>query len=349
MFDRETIMVGFHSLIRDHESVDALVRLIQEGLAPMGFNTLVLEARVQFRCFPEYSTGTVTYEDVQRVAAVCRQQGIRIVPLMPCLGHQNMGPKSTPFPVFQAHPELLERPDVPYDLEWPDFGGHSWCASNDGIYQYVLPMIDEIAEAAGAEAFHVGLDEVFDIGLCPKCREHSPANLFARTVKKLHDHLSAKGLQMMMWGDRLLDSQKMGYSMWEGDRFGTHPAIDMAQEVPRDIIVCDWHYEWHSAGYPSVETLMQKGFFTVPSFWRDAENAKHFWLHALEAKFLGDRYGWPGKLGGLLCTNWRWLDAIGVEGILAGMQGDVEKADVPGYGIGNVIAQVVPKGQYLRK
>ena len=107
----------------------------------------------------------------------------------------------------------------------------------------------------------------------------------------------------MMWGDRLLDAQTMDYSLWEGDRFGIHPALHRKDEVTRDIIICDWHYEWHSAGYPSVETLIREGFTVIPSFFRSADNAAHFWLHALEAQYLKKRYGWPGTLGGMLFTN----------------------------------------------
>lgn len=349
MFDRSIPLVGFHTIVAKHEAVDALVRLIEEGLAPLDFNTLILEMRYAFRCFPEYATGTVTFEDARRVADVCERHGIRLVPLLPCLSHQSAGPRGNPYPLYHAHPELLERPDVISDeIDWPDFALHSWCASNDDIFEYIFPMLDEMADACRAQAVHVGMDELFEVGVCPRCQGKNPAALYARTLKILHDHLAQRGLDTMIWGDRLLDAQKMGYSMWEGDRFGVHPALHRSEEVTRDIIVCDWHYEWHSAGYPSVETLIREGFFTVPSFWNNVENAKHFWLHALEAHFLANRHGWPGKLGGLLCTNWRALDEELVEGMLASIRGE-DAGDRPGAGVGRVMAQLVPKGKELKK
>lgn len=352
MFDRSIPLVGFHTIIKEHEAVDALIRLIREGLAPMEFNTLILEMRYAFRCFPEYATGTVTYEDARRVADICEEHGIRLVPLLPCLGHQSVhgAQRGKPYPLFEAHPELLEVQGVDPNCDWPDFALHSWCASNDEVYRYIFPMMDEMAEACRAQAVHVGLDEVFDIGVCDRCKGKAPDELYARTVKILHDHLAAKGLDMMIWGDRLLDSRRMGYSLWEGDRFGMHPALHRKDEVTRDIIVCDWHYDWHSAGYPSVEELMKEGFFVVPSFFNNVANAKHFWLHALEARYLGKRYGWPGQLGGLLCTQWGGLDDAMVDAILAGIKGDAS-ADpkARGYGVGEVIGQVVPRGKYLVK
>ncbi len=212
--------------------------------------------------------------------------------------------------------------------------------------QYIFPMIDEMAEATRCQAFHIGMDELFDVAICPKCKGKYPAELYARTVKILHDHLSEKGLDTMIWGDRLLDAQKMGYSMWEGDRFDIHPAIHRTDEVTRDLIVCDWHYEWHSAGYPSVETLVREGFFTVPSFWRDEKNAAHFWLHALEAQYLANRNGWKGKLGGMLCTNWSALTDESADNMLAAMRGE-DRGDAVGANIGRVIREMTPKGQKM--
>lgn len=351
MFDRSIPMRGFHTTIAAHESIDALIRLIHEGLAPLGYNTLIFEMRYAFRCFPEYATGTITYEDAGRVADACETHGIRLVPLLPCLSHQSNhgGPRGLPYPLFQAHPELLERQNIPTDCDWPDFALHSWCASNDAVYEYIFPMIDEMIEACRAETFHIGMDELFDVSMCPQCKDKAPDALFARSVKMLHDHLAAKGVDTMMWSDRLLDAQRMGYSMWEGDRFGIHPALHRREEVTRDIIQCDWHYEWHSAGYPSVETLMQEGFFTVPSVWRSADNAKHFWLHALEAHYLGNRYGWPGKLGGFLCTNWRALTVDYVDHMLAAIRGEKSPdPDAQGYGVGEVMVQMAEKGKVLK-
>ena len=344
MFDRSIPVIGFHTLLATHEGVDSLIRLIREGLAPRGVNTLIAEMRFSFRCFPEYSSGTITFEDASRLADVCDEHGIRLIPLLPCLGHQSDSPAGTPLPLLKDHPEFMETPDIDPNATWPEIYHHSWCASNDDIYQYIFPMIDEIAEATRCTAFHVGLDEVFDIAMCPRCRGKSPAELFARTVKILHDHLAQRGLDMLMWGDRLLDSLKMGYQMWEGDRFGMHPALHMDDQVTRDIIICDWHYDLHSAGYPSVETFIKEGFFVLPSVFHIADNAVHFWTHALEAQYLTKRYRWPGQLGGLIFTNWTPLDETYVDNLLAAMNGR-EAGDGLDAKVGQVIHALEEKAR----
>ena len=63
MFDRSIPVIGFHTLVATREGIDSLIRLIEEALAPKGCNTLIAEMRFQFRCFPEYSSGTIAYED----------------------------------------------------------------------------------------------------------------------------------------------------------------------------------------------------------------------------------------------------------------------------------------------
>jgi len=185
VFDRNTPLRGFHTTIQAHELVDGLIRLIGEGLAPLGINTVILEMRYQYRCFPEYACGTITFDDARRISDACLAHGIRLVPLLPCLSHQSMhsGLRGLPYPLFVAHPELLEVQNVPPDCDWPDFALHSWCASNDDVYDYIFPMIDDMADACRAEAFHIGMDEMFDVAVCDRCQGKAPDALFARSVK----------------------------------------------------------------------------------------------------------------------------------------------------------------------
>lgn len=46
---------------------------------------------------------------------------------------------------------------MPDDAQWPDVYVYSWCASNDGVYDYIFPMMDEIIEAMDAKIVHVGM------------------------------------------------------------------------------------------------------------------------------------------------------------------------------------------------
>lgn len=352
--DNETVFVGFHTRISDHEAVPALIHLIEEGLAPLGINALILEFNPGFayRSFPQYSTGTFNTEDAIQVRNICHQHGIRPIPLFQCLSHQSPF-SGQPWPLFLDHPEFLETPDTPADAAWPDFYCHSWCASNDAIYDYVFPMIDELIEAFQPEQLHIGMDEVFEIGeeSCPRCKGKDRSLLFGRTVQMLHDHLAAQGVGTMMWGDRLLNAEKMGYQMRDADRFGIYPAFNDEELITRDIIICDWHYEDHDHGYPSMDHFMKGGFLTIPAVAGNLEQAKHFWGYCLDMHYLGRKMHWPGKLGGLLITHWSPFTSEAGKEMMAGIKGEVLDFSKPFSAgtTGAVIKQMSPAVRQFRK
>lgn len=316
---------GFHTRISDHEAVEPFIHLIEEGLVPLHVNTLVLEFNpgYSYRCFPKYSTGSFNEEDAASLLAVCKKHGIRIIPLFQCLSHQsNYGGKANP--LLLDHRELCETPDVPETAKWPEMYCHSWCASNDDVYKYVFPMIDELIEAFEADIIHIGIDEVFDIGedCCPRCMASgkSKAELLARTINILHDHLKEKNVQTMMWGDRLLDARAMGYQMWEADMLGMHPA---RQLIPRDILITDWHYDLYPAhAYPSIELFMEDGFTVIPSVYNKPAVAANIASAASDAAYIGKKRHFKGKVGGAMCTHWSALTKETAESLLYGIQNE---------------------------
>ena len=79
-----------------HE-VDATVRLIDEYLAPRGFNMIVLQVRYryQFKTHPEvWGYDPLSYEDVKKLVAVCKKHNVKLVPKMNLIGHQSGFPTS---------------------------------------------------------------------------------------------------------------------------------------------------------------------------------------------------------------------------------------------------------------
>ena len=134
-------------------------------------------------------------------------------------------------------------------------------------------MLDELINAFAADAFHVGMDEVFLIGSehSPSTKGKDPAKIFAKAVNDLHGHLVKKrGMTMLMWADRFIDAKVIKYGKWEASMNGTAPALD---RVPKDIIMCDWHYEPRES-YPSVPMFLEKGFRVLPAGWRKSSTAR---------------------------------------------------------------------------
>jgi hypothetical protein len=132
------------------------------------------------------------------------------------------------------------------------------------VHEIVFDLIDELAEATGADAFHAGMDEIFLLGEddCERCKGKNKAELFAGEVKALHDHLAQSGRTLWIWGDRFLDGATTGMGKWEASINGTPDAIRM---VPKDIVVCDWHYE---RVLPSTTYFAMEGFQVVACPWR---------------------------------------------------------------------------------
>jgi len=134
----------------------------------------------------------------------------------------------------------------------------------------------ELIDAFQADMYHCGMDEVFIIGSkkCSRCKGKDTSELFAGQVLAFHDYLQSKGVTMLMWGDRLLDSKATGYSEWDASLNGTAPAID---KVPKDIIICDWHYEYTpNVGFPSAKYFAEKGFQVWPTVYRDLKSSLKF-------------------------------------------------------------------------
>jgi hypothetical protein len=285
---------GVHLMAPRAEDVRLLNRAIEQTLAPLGVNVLILEVNYgfEYRSHPELRANVVLSKgDIRSILSTCRQNGVRLIPQFNCLGHQSW--EKTTFPLLVKYPEFDETPHIPLDN--PDIYCRSWCPLHPKVNDVVFALMDELIDAFEADAFHVGMDEVFLIAndQCRRCRGKNPADLFAKAVNDYHQHLVKKRqLTMLMWGDRLLDDSVMKYGKWEASQNGTAPAVD---RIPKDIIICDWHYELRNE-YPSVPFFQQKGFRVLPSSWRHVQAALALRDYA--------RKNATEKMIGHLCTTW---------------------------------------------
>ena len=147
------------------------------------------------------------------------------------------------------------------------------------------------------------MDEVFYIGMerCPRCRGRDKAELFAGEVTRIRNHLARSGVELWIWGDRLIDGTKTGIGEWEASMNSTHRAIDL---IPRDVVINDWHYE---RADPTVPYFAAKGFTVVTCPWKLADVA----VHQIE-----DMVRWRGsstpemrdRFAGVMQTIWSSAD-----------------------------------------
>jgi len=244
-------------------------------VAPRKVNTLILQVdyRYQYKSHPELvDTLALSEADAKSIVQACKQNGIRIIPQINCLGHQSWAGKTGK--LLSVYPQFDETPWVamPAKYEWPNADNlycKSYCPLYPGLHKVLFDVIDELCNVFEANAFHAGMDEVFYIGesKCPRCGGRDPSELFAGEVRTLHQHLAEKGKELWIWGDRLLDGKTTGLGIWEASYNNTYRAIDM---IPKDVVICDWHYERPDK---SAVYFAMKGFRVVTCPWRQPDVA----------------------------------------------------------------------------
>ena len=265
---------GFCIALPSPDNLDEFINFIKTELAPRNVNTLVLrvEYKYKFKSHPELiDTLALSKREVRKILKVCRENNIKVIPLIDLLGHQS-GSRG-PGKLLKVYPQFDETPmpKVPDTAKvvMNGFNMKSYCPLHPDVHTVVFDVVDEICDVFDSEAFHAGMDEVFDLGndKCPRCAGRDKAELFAGEVHTIRDHLALKGRKMWMWGDRLLDGRTIGLGRWEGSYINTHRAIDM---IPKDVVICDWHYERPDL---TAAYFAMKGLSVMTCPWRNPGSA----------------------------------------------------------------------------
>ena len=285
--------------------VDDVVKLIEEYLAPRGFNMIVMQVRYRYRfkAHPEvWGYDPLSSEDIKKLLSACKRNNIRLIPKMNLMGHQSGFPNEPTDGILHGHNELSS--DIPDGLlrAYPSFDeqmeekeinyARSICLSNRGAKTVVCELIDELLSVFEEDTIHIGCDESFNTGKCPKCSRVPKGELIAGWINSINDHVKKRGGKIMIWGDRLISAKETGYDRWESSDDESYTAIDM---LSKDITVCDWHYNKYEK-YPSVDIFGKAGFKIMVSPWRSKSNLEAFLSYAKKND--------TGHIEGVLMTTW---------------------------------------------
>lgn len=206
----------FHLDLKDQMlSFDYILRLI-DRLATFRYNALLVEYEDKF----PYSEAVIPPhperldpDKIKRLIHHCRIRGIEVIPKVPTLGHLEF--------VLYHHPELAET-EARYQV----------CPLNENALPFITRMLDEVIELHPNSRFlHVGGDETWHLGQCPRCSgtasQDGLADLYGRFMREILRHVLKRGPRPLLWADMVLG----------------HP--DALQYIDRETIMVDWQYSYY--------------------------------------------------------------------------------------------------------
>ncbi len=255
-------MRGIHVALPMRENLPFLKRLVRELLVPMRYNMVIIQlsGAMEYKCFPEineawltacrkYEAGEwpqpahyssmghdiITHGEIRELCAYIRSFGLEVIPEIQSFSHSQY--ITTAFPHLAEVPPTVTETAEEIDQKLADVPSNAFyprdlCPRHPEYYDYIFKIIDEVLEVFRPERFvHMGHDEVYEIGSCPRCRGQA-TEVFIEEVTRLHDYIAKKGLTMMIWSDMLHEGEPY---MVPGAR----------EHLPRDIVMLDftWYFE----------------------------------------------------------------------------------------------------------
>ncbi|MBO4630377.1 MAG: family 20 glycosylhydrolase [Lentisphaeria bacterium] len=273
-------------LARQMETIPFLKGFI-DFIAENHYNTLFLylEWRIRTRTFDIGRTEGYSAEELREIIEYAALHGINVIPGLATLGHAELLLKQKK---FASYSELREGIKGRFGNTFtPDF-----CPSLPETRKFLDAYLSDVSEIfTETPYFHVGGDEVWDIGFCSECRKkavdfNGEAELYLEHFKFIHQVVTKLGKRMMLWDDM----------------FEYYP--DILPEMPRDILMVDWQYQENVRGYQGhfcnlcfhelLEQFDKLGFdyLTAP--------ADFCWNNVDSSTAHGDKFK---PMGGLL-TSW---------------------------------------------
>lgn len=255
-----------------HRDIPFFKRFVRDFMALYKYNTLVVEMNASMRLdrHPELNAGwqdfareteyyrrnyppgalhdveqNSTHQDiadgdilekdeVADLAQWVKRYHIELIPELPAFTHS--------YYLLSRHKDLAEVPGN----RWPD----TYCPANSQSYQLLFDVYDEYIEVLKPRMIHAGHDELFmPVGLCPRCKDKDIGERYGEDVRRIHDYLASKGIQMAIWGDMLLEEvrgkglqPKTAPDGWKYHVAGGMTPEQVNRLIPKDILIFNWFW-----------------------------------------------------------------------------------------------------------
>lgn len=240
-------------------------------------------------------------EELANLVAYIKSRHIELIPEMQSLSHA--------YWLLMPHKECAERAGDPY----PD----TWCPSNPKIYEIYFDCLQEVLDLFKPQRVHIGHDELYNIGICEKCKDKTGHDILADDVIKIHDWLSERNVKVAMWGDKLFNytskSDGKPYGGRERLNFNTKtrknelqkPTYRAVERIPQDILILDWYHSLNCEDTGSQDYYGERGFYEIFGNFDDIR-----WLRD-GIPNIEERLRRPNVLGAE-CSLWHEVSDIGM-------------------------------------
>ncbi len=231
MKKKEFLRIAQLDLARQMETVPFIKKFI-DLLAQFNYNALFLyvEWRVRTKAFDIGKEEGYSPEELKEIISYAAKKKIMIIPGFATLGHAELLLKSEKFAYLS---ELREGIEGRFGKTFsPDF-----CPSLPETRKFLSEYLEEASVIFSTSPyFHVGGDEVWDLGFCSECKKK--AKNFAGEQKLYLDHF--------LFIYELLKKLNKKMMFWD-DMFEYYPEI--LPEMPRDVVMVNWQYHDNVKGY----------------------------------------------------------------------------------------------------
>jgi hexosaminidase len=151
--------------------------------------------------------------------------------------------------------EIAELPEA----EYPE----SYCPQNPKSYEILFNVLSSVLDLTKCRSVHIGHDEWYSGGQCPRCRERDAGELFAEDVIRIASWLGERGLGAWMWADQLLPAAAASGGREQGERVvyrwpQTLAAGKLIAERDLDITLLNWY--WSAGASNQDNALRDLGF-----------------------------------------------------------------------------------------
>ncbi|MBQ6246995.1 MAG: family 20 glycosylhydrolase [Kiritimatiellae bacterium] len=261
------------------------------------FNYVILESWGVFRSerhpWHGWRDGWLTPAECRRLASLAKDLGVTLVPFFNVFGHATAARGRTgKNAILDVSPE--------YQPLFEPVEGFNWCISNPEARHVIRDLVGELHEAFERPPyFHLGCDEA-EPPSCAICCAPGYGARVAEHVRSMAEFVRSLGARPMMWHDMLLRS---GSEKWRGlEANGSDETVALLETLPKDTIICDWHYGpasgdgLHAA---SLDHFISHGFDTMTCPWDDPGG-------------IAAQCGFARQRGlGVICTTWNHLATYG--------------------------------------